>query len=186
MTSKTVVPATDSYLEIGIGAQAPEIVRVVIETPQDSTNKYEYDDTLHIFYLDRVLHSPVNYPGDYGFIPGTIAQDGDPLDILVLGDSPAFTGCVYTARPVGLFDMLDNGTHDEKIVAYAMGNPRFQTIQSYTDIEPHIRLEVEHFFSVYKNLEEKHTEVLGWRGREEAYMVIRSSQRRFKKVHPIA
>lgn len=175
--------ANDSYLEIGIGAQAPEIVTAVIETPQDSTNKYEYDDTLHVFYLDRVLHSPVHYPGDYGFIPGTIAEDGEPLDILVLGDHPVFPGCVYKARPVGLFDMLDNDTHDEKIVAYAVGNPRFQTIRNYSDVEPQVLREVEHFFSVYKNLEQKQTDVLGWKGLDEAHSVIRSSRQRFEEQH---
>ena len=93
----------------------------VIESPQDSTNKYEHDDKLRVFYLDRVVHSPVHYLGDYGFISGTIAEEGEPLDILVLGGHPVLPGCVYKARPVGLFDMLDSDTHDEKIVAYAVG-----------------------------------------------------------------
>ncbi len=169
----------NSYLELPIGDKAPEVLTAVVEIPEDSTNKYEYDRDLNVFVLDRVLHSPVHYPGDYGFIPQTIAQDGDPLDILILGDTPTFTGCIYSVRPVGMFEMLDHGVCDEKILAFAMGNPRFTGIENYTDIEPHILREVEHFFSVYKSLEEQETKVLGWKNRAAAYEVIRSSHERF-------
>ncbi len=169
----------DSYLEIPMGDKAPEILTAVVEIPQDSTNKYEYDLNLNVFVLDRVLYSPVHFPGDYGFIPQTLAQDGDPLDILILGDTPTFPGCIYAVRPVGLFEMLDHGLRDEKVLAYAMGNPRFSSILNYSEIEPHILLEVEHFFSVYKELEATETKVLGWKDRETAYEVIRSSHERF-------
>ncbi len=169
----------DNYLELPIGDKAPEVLTAVVEIPKDSTNKYEYDRNMNVFVLDRVLHSPVHFPGDYGFIPQTLAQDGEPLDILILGDTPTFTGCIYSVRPVGLFEMLDHGTCDEKILAYAVGNPRFSNIQSYTEIQPHVLREVEHFFSVYKDLEEKETKVLGWKDREAAHEVIRSSHERF-------
>ena len=174
----------DNYLELPIGDKAPEVLSAVIEIPEDCSNKYEYDRSMNVFVLDRVLHSPIHFPGDYGFIPQTIAQDGDPLDILILGDTPTFTGCIYAVRPVGLFEMLDSGVCDEKILAYAMGNPRFSGIQSYTEIQPHVLLEVEHFFSVYKDLEGKQTKVLGWKDREAAYEVIRSSHERF--IHSAA
>ena len=95
------------YLNLPLGDEAPEIVTAVVEIPQGSVNKYEYDKKLHVFRLDRNLFSPVHYPGDYGFVPRTLAEDGDPLDILILGDSPTFPGCVYDARPIGLFEMLD-------------------------------------------------------------------------------
>lgn len=173
----------DSYLELPIGDSAPEIVTAVVEIPQDSVNKYEYDRNLNVFVLDRVLHSPVHFPGDYGFITQTIAQDGEPLDILILGDSPVFAGCMYSARPIGLIEMLDQGTCDEKIVAYATGNPRFADIQDYTEVQPHLLLEIEHFFSVYKDLEGKRTKVLGWKNREAAHAVISSSHQRFSKAH---
>ena len=169
----------DSYLELPIGERAPEVLTAVVEIPEDGVNKYEYDRDMNVFVLDRVLHSPVHFPGDYGFVPQTLAQDGDPLDILILGDTPTFPGCIYTVRPVGLFEMLDNGVCDEKILAYATGNPRFSDVQNYTEIHPHILLEVEHFFSVYKELERQETKVLGWKDREAAYEVIRSSHERF-------
>ncbi len=167
------------YLNLPIGDNAPDTVTAVIEIPQGSTNKYEYDKKLKVFRLDRNLHSPVHYPGDYGFIPCTLAEDGDPLDILVLGDAPTFPGCIYTARPIGLFEMLDQGTRDEKILAYATGNPRFSSIQNYTDVQPHILREIAHFFSIYKDLEGKRTSVLGWKNQDAAHAIIESSHRRF-------
>lgn len=175
---------SDNYLDLPIGDNAPEVVTAVVEIPLDSVNKYEYDKQLHVFRLDRNLHSPVHYPGDYGFIPQTLAQDGDPLDILILGDSPTFPGCVFKARPIGLFEMLDQGVPDEKVLAFAVGNPRAAGIRNYEDVMQHVLREIEHFFSVYKNLEGKRTEVLGWKDRNAACETIRSSHHRFKAGVP--
>jgi inorganic pyrophosphatase len=168
------------YLDLPIGDDAPEILTAVIEIPQGGINKYEYDRNLHVFRLDRNLHSPVHYPGDYGFIPRTIAEDGDPLDILVLGDAPTFPGCVYQARVIGLFEMLDQGILDEKIVAYATGNARFAQIENYTEVEPHVLLEIAHFFSIYKDLEGKRTEALGWKDRQIARQTVETAHQRYQ------
>jgi inorganic pyrophosphatase len=168
-----------NYLDLPIGDKVPDVVTAIVEIPLESVNKYEYDKKLHVFRLDRNLHSPVHYPGDYGFIPQTLALDGDPLDILILGDSPSFTGCLFSARPIGLFEMLDQGVPDEKILAYATGNPRFSTIENYTQVQPHILLEVEHFFSIYKDLEGKRTKVLGWKDRNAAHEMIQSCHQRY-------
>jgi inorganic pyrophosphatase len=167
------------YLRLPMSDASPEIVTAVIEIPHGSSNKYEFDKKLHVFRLDRNLHSPVHYPGDYGFIPQTLADDGDPLDILVLGDAPTFPGCVYPARPIGIFEMLDQGVRDEKILAYATGNPRFSSIQDYTEVPPHILREVEHFFSIYKDLEGKRTQALGWKDRSHAHELIRKTHEHF-------
>ena len=167
------------YLKLPIGDESPNIVTAVVEIPQGSVNKYEYDKKLNVFRLDRKLFSPVHYPGDYGFVPRTLAEDGDPLDILILGDDPTFPGCVYDARPIGLFEMLDQGVRDEKILACATGNPRFSAIQDYKQIQPHVLREVEHFFSIYKDLEGKRTKVLGWKDRDAAHEIIRVSNERF-------
>jgi inorganic pyrophosphatase len=171
------------YLRLDIGEDSPNVVTAVIEIPRDSTNKYEYDKKRHVFKLDRNLYSPVHYPSDYGFIPQTLAEDGDPLDILVLGETPTFPGCVYDAQPIGLFRMMDQGVPDEKVLAYATGNPRFQGTQVYTEIQPHILKEIEHFFSVYKALEGKQTEVLGWSSVAEARAMIESCHARFVEAH---
>jgi inorganic pyrophosphatase len=168
-----------NYLNLPVGDQAPQIITAVIEIPQGGINKYEYDKKLHVFRLDRNLYSPVHYPGDYGFVPQTLAQDGDPLDILVLGDAPTFPGCIYHARVIGLFEMLDQGIKDEKVLAYATGNARFTDIENYSDVPAHILREIAHFFEIYKDLEGKRTEVLGWKDRAAAYQTIEAAHQRY-------
>ena len=151
-----------NYLELPVGERAPEVFRAVIEIPKGGTQKFEYDKQLHVFKLDRNLHSPVHYPGDYGFIPSTLSDDGDPLDVLVLVPSPSFPGCVQEVRPIGLLEMLDQGMLDEKVLAVGKNNPRFTNIWNYTDIYPHLLKEITHFFSIYKDLEGKRVEMKGW------------------------
>jgi inorganic pyrophosphatase len=107
------------YLRLPLGDQAPEVVNAVVEIPLQSINKYEYDKKLHAFRLDRNLYSPVHFPGDYGFFPSTLGRDADPLDVLILVDSPSFSGCIMEVRPIGVLDMLDQGIHDEKLLAVA-------------------------------------------------------------------
>jgi inorganic pyrophosphatase len=152
-----------NYLTLPIGDTAPEAVNAVIEIPGESINKYEYDKKLNVFRLDRNLHSPVHYPGDYGFIPSTLSEDGDPLDVLVLVDAPSFSGCVMTVRPIGVLEMLDQGILDEKILAVGKNNPRYSDVWNYSEIYPHMLKEITHFFAIYKDLEGKRVEVLGWR-----------------------
>lgn len=151
-----------NYLELPVGDRAPEVFRVVIEIPKDNTNKFEYDKELHVFKLDRNLHSPVHYPGDYGFIPSTLSDDGDPLDVLVLVPSPTFPGCIQEVRPIGLLEMLDQGVLDEKVLAVGKHNPRYANVWNHTDVYPHMLKEITHFFSVYKDLEGKRVEIKGW------------------------
>ena len=152
-----------NYLDLPVGDRVPEMFRAVIEIPKDGTQKFEYDKKLHVFKLDRNLHSPVHYPGDYGFIPSTLSEDGDPLDVLVLVASPSFPGCVQEVRPIGLLEMLDQGILDEKVLAVGKNNPRYTNIWNYTDIYPHMLREITHFFSIYKDLEGKRVEIKGWR-----------------------
>ena len=151
-----------NYLELPVGDRAPEVFRVVIEIPLDGTQKFEYDKQLHVFKLDRNLHSPVHYPGDYGFIPSTLSDDGDPLDVLVLVDAASFPGCVMEVRPIGMLDMLDQGVHDEKILAVGKNNPRYKDVWNFSEIYPHMLKEITHFFSIYKDLEGKRVEIKGW------------------------
>jgi len=161
------------------GRDCPEIVRMIVEIPKNSSNKYEYDGSLGVFRLDRALYSPMHYPGDYGFIPGTLAEDGDPLDVLVLVDEPSFPGVLIAVRPVGMLEMVDQNEPDQKVLAVPNRNPRFDQIQTISDVFPHNLREVEHFFAIYKELEEKRTEMRGWRGAAEAYDTIRQCRRRY-------
>ena len=168
------------YLTLPAGANAPDIVNAVIEIPRDGITKYEYDKQLHVFRLDRNLYSPVHYPGDYGFIPSTLGDDGDPLDVLVLVDTPSFTGCLQEVRPIGVMEMLDQGEGDEKILCVGVANPRYKDVNNYSDIYPHILKEITHFFSIYKDLEHKNVEVNGFRDAEFARGLVVKAQQNFE------
>jgi inorganic pyrophosphatase len=170
-----------NYLALPIGDGAPEEVNAVIEISRGETNKYEYDKRLHVFRLDRNLYSPVHYPGDYGFIPSTLSDDGDPLDVLVLVDAPSFTGCVMTVRPIGMLEMVDQGKKDEKILAVGTNNPLYKDVVDYARLYPHLLLEIEHFFSVYKELEAKSTRILGWKDAEQARTTVSECESRYQE-----
>src|ERR1700754_2085398 len=169
-----------NYLELPVGEKSPEVINAVIEIPYEGVNKYEYDKENHVFRLDRNLYSPVHYPGDYGFIPSTLAADGDPLDVLVLVDAPSFTGCVMTVRPIGLLEMLDQGVLDEKVLAVGKNNPRYTDVWNYSEIYPHILKEITHFFSIYKDLEGKRVEIKGWHDAAFARTKVVEAVNRFK------
>jgi inorganic pyrophosphatase len=161
-----------SLYDLDPGPNSPELVQVIIEIPKGSTNKYEYDQERGVFRLDRTLYSPVHYPGDYGFIPGTLADDGDPADVLVLVEEPSFSGCMIEVRPIGIMDMIDQEQTDQKILAVPNRNPRYDEIHTMDQIFIHVRREIEHFFTIYKELEGRTTTTLGWKGPAEARRVI--------------
>jgi inorganic pyrophosphatase len=173
--------AMTNYLSLPIGRSAPDEVNAVIEIPRGLTNKYEYDKELHVFRLDRNLYSPVHYPGDYGFIPSTLSDDGDPLDVLVLVDAPSFTGCVMTVRPIGFLEMMDQGQRDEKVLAVGINNPIYQNVRDYEELYSHILREIEHFFSIYKELESKSTTVVGWQAAGKAREIVTECQERYAR-----
>ena len=168
-----------NLLNLPIGEHAPELVNAVIEIPLGNKNKYEYDKKLNIFRLDRNLHSPVHYPGDYGFIPQTLSLDGDPLDVLVLVDEPTFTGCLVEVRPIGMLEMIDSGKKDEKVLGVANYNPRYAEMKDYSDVWSHMLLEISHFFATYKDLEGKRAIINGWRDAQHACGVVKECHARF-------
>jgi inorganic pyrophosphatase len=154
-------------------------VLAFIEIPQGSRNKYEYDEATRSFRLDRVLFSSVHYPTDYGFIPDTLAEDGDHLDILVIVHEPSFPGCTIPARVLGGLDMADEKGPDFKVLAVPVGDPRFSHVHSLKELGDHWLREIETFFSTYKLLEPKQTEVLGWHDAEAAHRVIDTCRERY-------
>lgn len=145
---------------------------MTVEIPSGSRNKYEYDHHRHRFVLDRVLYSSVHYPCDYGFIEGSLADDGDPLDVLVLIAEPTFPGCVVRARPLGVLDMSDEKGHDFKILAVASDDPRWDAVASLDEVSPHRLREIENFFATYKTLERRETDIAGWLDVDEAWAII--------------
>ena len=151
-------------------------INVLIEIPRGSRNKYEFDKEIGRIKLDRVLHSSVTYPADYGFIPDSLSADGDPLDVLVITRFPTFPGCVVEARPIALIDMIDTKEGDEKIVAVPVGDPQFASWNELEDIPEALKNEINEFFKTYKNLEPgKFVEIQGWKGREEAEAMIKKA-----------
>ena len=164
--------ALHPWHDIPTGPNPPDVVTAVIEIPTNERNKYELDKRLGIFRLDRVLHSAVHYPGDYGFLPRTLGDDGDPLDILVLMTIPVFTGCLVDARPIGLFHLVDHGVADEKVLAVPMRDPYSDGLNDLHDVPQHYLKEIEHFFQVYKDLEGSHTETRGFEGAAAAREAI--------------
>jgi inorganic pyrophosphatase len=149
----TLIPAQPKY----------GIINVLIEIPAGSKNKYEFDKDMNAMALDRVLSSSVQYPYDYGFIPNTLGNDGDPLDGMVMMDQPTFPGCVIAARPIGMLEMIDGGDRDEKILCVPDKDPRYANVKSLKDVPQHRLDEISEFFKTYKNLEKKVTEILGWK-----------------------
>ena len=141
----------------------PGVINVLIEIAGGSKNKYEFDKDMNAFALDRVLFASVKYPYDYGFVPNTLADDGDPLDGMVIMDEPTFPGCVIAARPIGMLLMIDGGDRDEKILCVPTEDPRYKEVKSLKDIAPHRLEEIAEFFRTYKNLEKKVTEIQGWK-----------------------
>lgn len=169
-----------NYDLLGIGKKFPKILTAVIEISKGGHNKYEVDPETGIIKLDRVLHSPLFYPADYGFIPETLAPDGDHLDVLVITDSPVMPGCVVEVRPLGILRMTDGGEQDDKIIAVQANNPHYHHKKKLADLAPHLLDEITHFFEEYKKLENKQVDVSGYEPLKNAEQFIIETHKAFK------
>lgn len=150
------------------------VVEAIVEILKGSRNKYEFEHEKGYIRLDRVLFTSVHFPSDYGFIPGTKAPDGDPLDTLILIEEPTFPGCHVMVRPIGVLLMQDEAGIDEKIISVPISDPRFDAVESLSDMAPHWRIEIENFFSIYKELEAgKHARIKGWEGVGKAKSLLK-------------
>jgi len=158
-----------------------EKFNAIIEIPKLSRVKYELDKESGIIKVDRVLYSPMHYPANYGFIPRTLCEDGDPTDAVVLSHEPFAPGCMVGVRAIGKLDMVDGGEGDAKILAVPACDPRFSEIRDISDVEPHILEEIQHFFKVYKELQRKEVLVGNWSGKKEALEAIEASIRAYKE-----
>lgn len=170
----------DFWRDLETGPRPPEEVYAVVESPKGTENKYEYDVKKKAIVLDRVLYSAVHFPGDYGFIPRTLDEDGDPLDILVLVSTPTFPGCIMRARPIGLLKMLDRDKRDDKILAVPADDPRYAEHRDLNSASLHILKEIAYLFETYKVLEGKQVSILGWEGAEAAKTVITECQAHYE------
>ena len=157
------------------------VIEAIIEIPMNTKNKYEIDKARNRIKLDRVLYSQMTYPAEYGYIENTLADDGDPLDILVIASTQTFPGCIVDARVIGYLDMVDNDEKDEKIIAVMDHDPRFSHIHKIEDVQEHMLREIKHFFKTYKDLQQnKKVEVFDFHGKQEAYALIDESYQRYQ------
>lgn len=170
--------------DLFIGNGHPQTVHAVIEIPEGSRNKYEYDPELGMFKLDRILYSAVHYPTAYGFIPQTLYDDGDPLDVLVVASQPLQTGILVEVRPVGLLRMRDDKGPDDKILSVAIGDEHYREVVRVEQLAHHLLVEIEHFFSTYKHLEGKEVRSFGWEPAEFATAAIQRGHLLYKEAKP--
>jgi inorganic pyrophosphatase len=174
---------THLWHDLGPGTKPPSDIRAIVEIPGGSRNKYELDKESGVLRLDRVLYSAVHYPADYGFIPGTLAEDDDPLDVLVLLKEPTFAGCEVDLRPLGVLKLRDRGVPDNKVLAVPLHDPLQQEFRKLDDVPKHLLMEIQHFFQTYKDLEGKRVEVVGWRSRQVALKEITRSIARYAEEY---
>lgn len=151
-----------------ISSGTAEAMNVIIEIPKFSKNKYEIDKETGIIALDRVMHSAQDYPFDYGFVPQTLFDDGDALDVVLLTTYPLAPGILVKARPVAIMEMTDGGERDDKVVAVPIDDPRFDNVRDIGDLNPHFQKEMTHFFETYKKVQNKEVAVGKWHGAAEA------------------
>ena len=163
-----------------ISAGTPEEMNVIIEIPKGSKNKYELDKKTGLIMLDRVMHTAQDYPFDYGFVPQTLFDDGDPLDVILLTTYPLAPGILVKARPVAIMKMVDGDEQDDKIIAVPTEDPRFDEIQSLGDINTHTLKEIKHFFETYKQVQNKHVEVPGFEDVDAAKKAFEESVEAYK------
>lgn len=167
--------------KISAGKDLPAEVNVIIEIPKGSRVKYEVDKEYGVVKVDRILSSAVGYPANYGYVPQTLFDDGDPLDVVIVSNFELAPGVMVKARPVGVMKMIDNGEVDDKIICVISDDPQFKNVKNIFDISPQTLNEIAEFFGTYKNLEGKKTQVDGFDERKAAFGVIERSVRAYKE-----
>lgn len=180
------MPLPNRYMQIAPGPDAdnlPNIINMIVEIPKGRRSKFEVDKVSGLIKLDRYLYSSAMYPGDYGFVPRTLCEDGDPLDVLVMVNEPTFAGCLIECRPLGLFRMTDKGDNDFKVLAVPHTDPIFADYHSLADVPKHYLIEVEHFFATYKELEGgNQVKTNGWGDVDEAHHEVIECIERFEQT----
>ncbi len=160
----------------------PEAINVIIEINKGAKNKYEIDKETGIIALDRVAHTAQDFPFDYGFIPQTLWDDGDAVDVVLLTTYPLIPGILVRARPIAIMSMIDSGDRDDKIIAVPKDDPRWADTKDLKDINAHTLKEIEHFYSTYKKLQNKVVEVTGFKGQKEAVEAFERGQKLYKEA----
>lgn len=164
-----------------IPAGTKEEMNVIIEIPKFSKNKYEIDKATGIIALDRVMHTAQDYPFDYGFVPQTLFDDGDALDVVLVTTYPLAPGILVKARPIAIMEMIDGGERDDKVVAVPVEDPRFDHVKDIGDLYPHFQKEMAHFFETYKKVQNKEVKIGAWHGKDKAMEAFEKSRELYEK-----
>lgn len=170
--------------EISAGENVPELINVIIECPKGSKNKYEIDKKTGLIKLDRAMKTAQDFPFDYGFVPQTLWEDGDALDVVLLTTYPLAPGILVEARPIGVAQMIDCGESDYKIIAVPKNDPRWETAKDLKDINQYTLKEIKHFFETYKLIDGKKVEIKGFEGAKEAFSAVNKSISLYSKKYP--
>lgn len=170
--------------EVSAGSDIPHVVNVIIEIPKGSKNKYEIDKETGLIKLDRAMKTSQDYPFDYGFVPRTLWEDGDALDVIILTTYPLSPGILVEARPVAVLRMIDGGEGDDKIIAVPESDPRWNGVKALSDINPHTVKEIQHFFETYKSIDGKKVEITGIEDTEAAHAAVHKGLALYQEKFP--
>ncbi len=170
--------------EISSGKNLPDIINVIVEIPKGSKNKYEIDKETGLIKLDRAMKTAQDYPFDYGFVPQTLWEDGDALDVILLTTNPLFPGILVEARPVAVIHMIDGGEGDDKVIAVPKNDPRWEGVKDLADVNPHTIKEIQHFLETYKTIEGKSVVINGIEGRDAAHAAVTKSLALYQEKFP--
>lgn len=170
--------------EVSAGDDIPNVINVIIEIPNGSKNKYEIDKETGLIKLDRAMKSAQDYPFDYGFVPQTLWDDGDALDVILLTTYPLYPGILVEARPVAVLRMIDGGDGDDKIIAVPKNDPRWEEVIDLQDVNKHTIKEIQHFLETYKSIEGKSVKISGVEGRVEAQEAISKGLKMYQDKFP--
>jgi inorganic pyrophosphatase len=170
--------------DIPSGDDLPKVINVIVEIPKGSKNKYEIDKESGLIKLDRAMKSAQDYPFDYGFVPQTLWEDGDALDVVLLTTYPLHPGILVEARPIAVMHMIDGGEGDDKVIAVPKNDPRWEEAHDLTDVNKHTIKEIKHFFETYKTIDGKKVEITGVEGREAAYEAVRKGLALYAEKFP--
>lgn len=171
---------THPWHDVPIGPDAPETFNALVEIPKGSKVKYEMDKETGLLMVDRILYASIHYPANYGFIPQTLGDDGDPLDILVLMQEEVVPMSLLTVRPVGMMHMVDEGENDEKILCVHLDDPEYQNFEHYGELPNHRMEELKSFFEDYKKLENKEVDVSDFEGPREAIAAVEHAMKLYR------
>ena len=170
--------------EISAGDKTPDLINVIVEIPKGSKNKYEIDKKTGLIQLDRAMKTSQDYPFDYGFVPRTLWDDNDALDVILLTTYPLAPGILVEARPIGLMKMIDGGEGDDKVIAVPNTDPRWDHVKDLADVNPYTLKEMQHFYETYKTIEKKSVEIKGFKKRKDALAAVKRGLAMYAKKYP--